>query len=219
MTIDIRKYKTLIFDCDGVILNSNRVKTQAFYSASKKYGEESAQALVDYHVNNGGISRFKKFEYLFTNILKRSFTEDELEEVLNHYAEIVKHALLNCEVADGIKQLRQFSQESKWLVASGGAQSELREVFRERDLDTYFDGGVFGSPASKDDIIQKQLADNNIELPALFIGDSRYDHVVASKFQLDFIFITGWSEFAQLNSYAEEYGLLKVEKIEELIIQ
>lgn len=219
MKIDITQYKTLIFDCDGVILNSNRVKTHAFYEASKKYGDKQAQALVDYHVQNGGISRFKKFEYLFTNILRRPFTESELNSVLNDYAEIVKRALLTCEVADGLKQLRLLTQSSKWLVASGGAQAELRDVFRQRDIESYFDGGIYGSPTAKDDIVKEQLAKNNIDTPALFLGDSRYDHVVADKFNFDFVFVAKWSEFAELNSYANENGLDKVETLSDLIVQ
>lgn len=214
----LSEYKTLIFDCDGVILNSNRVKTQAFFEASKKYGNKPAQALVDYHIENGGISRFKKFEYFFTNILKRTFTEFELNSVLTDYAEIVKNALLECEVAQGLKQLRQLTHSSKWLVASGGAQAELREVFQKRNIDCYFDGGIFGSPTAKDDIVQEQLANNNIEAPVLFLGDSRYDHVVADKFNFDFVFITKWSEFADLNSYADEHGLEKVETLGDLAI-
>lgn len=219
MKTDIKSYKTLIFDCDGVILNSNRVKTQAFFEASKKYGGKPAQALVDYHVENGGISRFKKFEYLFTNILKRPFSEFELKSVLNDYAEIVKNALLECEVAVALEQLRQLTQSSKWLVASGGAQAELRDVFRQRNIESYFDGGIYGSPTAKDDIVQEQLVNNNIETPALFLGDSRYDHVVADKFNFDFVFITKWSEFAELNSYADENALEKFETLSDLIIQ
>ena len=74
MNIDVNRYKTLIFDCDGVILDSNRLKTQAFFEASKRYGKRAATKLVEYHLENGGVSRFKKFEYFFSDILKKSFT-------------------------------------------------------------------------------------------------------------------------------------------------
>lgn len=57
------EYKTLVFDCDRVILNSNKVKTEAFYQSALAYGEQAAQALVEYHIANGGISRYKKFAY------------------------------------------------------------------------------------------------------------------------------------------------------------
>ncbi len=51
-------YSTLIFDCDGVILDSNRVKTAAFFSAASPYGELVAAKLVEHHVAHGGVSRY-----------------------------------------------------------------------------------------------------------------------------------------------------------------
>ncbi|MFH7588150.1 HAD family hydrolase, partial [Oceanimonas smirnovii] len=59
----VTDYVTLVFDCDGVVLNSNKVKTEAFYKAALPYGEAAAQAMVDYHVAHGGVSRYKKFAY------------------------------------------------------------------------------------------------------------------------------------------------------------
>jgi len=47
----INKYKTLVFDCDGVILDSNRVKTDAFHKAALFYGGEVADIFVQYHTN------------------------------------------------------------------------------------------------------------------------------------------------------------------------
>jgi len=71
-------YKSWIFDCDGVLLDSNRVKTEAFHSAVLDYGCEYADRLVAYHVEHGGISRFKKFEYFFDNILGKAPEKEEM---------------------------------------------------------------------------------------------------------------------------------------------
>ena len=62
----LAEYKTLVFDCDGVVLNSNQLKIQAYYDVAIKFGanEQQAQALVAHHVKLGGISRYPKFEYL-----------------------------------------------------------------------------------------------------------------------------------------------------------
>ena len=59
----MKNYSHLFFDCDGVILNSNKVKTNAFYKIAVKHGEDSAKKLVNYHINNGGISRYKKIKF------------------------------------------------------------------------------------------------------------------------------------------------------------
>ena len=56
----MKNYSHLFFDCDGVILNSNKVKTNAFYKIALEYGDESAKKLVNYHIQNGGISLYTK---------------------------------------------------------------------------------------------------------------------------------------------------------------
>ena len=59
----ITDYKTIVFDCDGVVLDSNKIKTQAFFNSAISYGEIKAQELVNYHIERGGVSRYKKFEW------------------------------------------------------------------------------------------------------------------------------------------------------------
>ena len=52
---DVKKVNTMIFDCDGVILNSNQLKTQAYYNATfPSYGHELARSLTTYLARNTG---------------------------------------------------------------------------------------------------------------------------------------------------------------------
>lgn len=192
--IDVTQYQTLVFDCDGVILNSNKIKTKAFYDVAKAYGHEPAQALVDYHVKNGGISRYAKFEYFITEILGKPLEQAELNQLVEDFAHEVKKALLTCEVAEGLDQLKALTPNANWLIVSGGDQAELREVFAERGLDHYFECGIFGSPDTKDAILACELASGNIQQPALFLGDSKYDYKASTAAGLDFIFLTEWTE-------------------------
>lgn len=193
-SLDISSYQTLVFDCDGVVLNSNKIKTQAFYEATKHYGHEPAQALVEFHVKNGGISRYAKFEFFLTEILQKSIEQTELEDLLNRFANAVKQGLLACEVAEGLEELREKTKASNWLIVSGGDQSELREVFSERGLDQLFNGGIFGSPDTKDLILSREINNKNIHPNALFLGDSKYDYQAADKAGLDFVFLSNWTE-------------------------
>ena len=84
----LEHYRTLVFDCDGVVLDSNRVKTEAFHAAALPYGEEAAAELVAYHVAHGGISRYRKFEYLLQQILGRQESPEELQMLLQRYADL-----------------------------------------------------------------------------------------------------------------------------------
>lgn len=197
LKVKLNEYSTLIFDCDGVILDSNRVKTEAFYQSALMYGYSIAEEFVAYHINHGGISRYKKFAYLLENILPRYGLKADIskrDELLAIYADLVYEGLLNCNVASGLLELRKQLPDTKWLIVSGGSQDELRKIFVKRSLDKFFDGGIFGSPDTKEQILDREFEVGNITQSALFLGDSQYDYQAACHAGLDFLFLTGWTE-------------------------
>lgn len=210
------KYRTLVFDCDGVVLNSNRIKTEAFYKAALPYGEDAAQSLVDFHVSNGGVSRYKKFA-LFLKEMVHGKKGPSFDELIEDYATHVTSGLLSCEVADGLAELRQATAESPWLIVSGGDQNELREVFSARGIDSYFDGGIFGSPDTKDEILARELREGNITTPALFLGDSTYDYKAAATAGLDFVFISGWTEVPGWDDWCQENDVTAIHTVGEFL--
>jgi phosphoglycolate phosphatase-like HAD superfamily hydrolase len=77
---------------------------------------------------------------------------------------------------------------------SGGDQAELRAVFAKRGLADWFNGGIFGSPRNKEEILASEIDAGLILPPALLFGDSKYDYHAAISAGLDFIFISAWSE-------------------------
>jgi len=193
--MELTNYKTWFFDCDGVLLDSNQLKSEAFYEVALPYGEENAHALVEYNKRLGGITRFEKFKYFFETILQKKTFEKELENALNNFSALVCEKLINCQETSGVRDfLDCLPINSKKYVVSGGAQAELRVVFKELGLDTYFNG-IYGSPDSKETIMSNRVRSAGIEYPAVFIGDSRYDYEVAWQFDLDFIFMTNYTEF------------------------
>ncbi|MBZ5486449.1 HAD family hydrolase [Halomonas aquamarina] len=200
-------YKTLVFDCDGVVLNSNRVKTNAFYKAALPYGEAAAEALVEYHVRHGGISRYRKFAHFLESIVKPEQSGPTLEELLKRYADNVCDGLMSCKISPDLERLKEATASSRWLIVSGGDQTELRRVFTARGIDHFFDGGIFGSPNSKDEILNRELTTGNIQQPALFLGDSKYDYQASSAAGLDFVFLTGWTEMVNYDTWVSNENL------------
>ena len=200
-------YSTIAFDCDGVILNSNEVKTNAFYYAALPYGEKNAEALKKYHTQNGGVSRFKKFQWFVDNFVEKTLRDDVYEQLLTRYADIVEEGLLNFEFNKDLFELKKKTPNTNWLIVSGGSQSELRALFEKRDLSNLFEGGIYGSPDSKEVIFERELARENITLPALFIGDSKYDYFSSNKYGLDFIFLSQWTEVNDWKSFCEDNNI------------
>ena len=215
--MNLNKYQTIIFDCDGVILNSNFQKIEAYRNTALTYGASKVQAedLVNHHVKLTGISRYVKFKYFLKEIMGEDVKDSSMETLVNSLNKEVINLLKDCEVAEGLEKLKSQTQKSTWMVASGGDQEELRFLFKEKKITSYFDGGIYGSPSSKHQIIEKKLKDKNF-LPALFLGDSLYDIQTAQKFNLDFIFVYGWTDLKDWKKICDENNLIYVERIQDL---
>ncbi len=213
----IQSYSTLIFDCDGVVLNSNDLKTRAFYETVVDFGRDAAEQLVEYHKANGGVSRFKKFAYFLTDIAAGSEDLPSLDELVNTYADMVKQGLVETQVEPHLQTIKHACPDSRWLIVSGGAQDELRWVFQEKGLYELFDGGIFGSPDSKEDILAREIDCGNIVEPALFIGDSKYDYLAAKKYDIDFVFIKQWTDFADWSEFCCSHNIVVCEGLSDIL--
>ncbi len=221
MSFEFEKYNTFVFDCDGVVLDSNKVKTDAFYQTTLPYGEAAALAMVNYHVANGGVSRYKKFAYFMEQIAPAHVdlqqSSPDFEMLLRAYACHVRKGLLSCDVAPGLAAMRHKTTDARWVIVSGGDQIELREVFAKRGISDLFDGGIFGSPDTKHEILAREIFLSNIKYPALFLGDSKYDFQAAIETGLDFVFLSGWSEVADWQRWIKDSGQVHMQSIQSLL--
>jgi HAD superfamily hydrolase (TIGR01549 family) len=216
--MDLNRYQTIIFDCDGVILNSNFQKIEAYRNTALNYGatKDQADELVQYHIKLTGISRYVKFKYFLREIMGEKVLDFSMNKLVKNLNDEVINLLKNCEITSGIKELKSKTLQSTWMIASGGDQEELRFLFKEKNIDSYFEGGIYGSPASKHEIIEEKLKDKNF-LPALFLGDSLYDIQTAKKYNLDFIFVYGWTDLNDWERVCNKNKLTYIEKIHDLI--
>ncbi|MCT4616232.1 MAG: HAD hydrolase-like protein [Marinifilaceae bacterium] len=189
---DIREYKNIVLDCDGVILDSNEIKTKAFYEIAAEYSENIAKQFVEYHKKAGGVSRFKKIRMLFEELLERP-DEDLIQKAIEKYSTIVKRNLIACNYVDGFEEfIENCPKSTKLFVASGGFEDELKEVFKQRGIDHKFEK-ICGSPRDKYQIIDNLKLSRKEKI--LFVGDSKLDYEVANHYNFDFIFLYGYTEF------------------------
>ncbi len=199
--MDIKQYKTIVFDCDGVVLKSNQTKIDAYFAVAKKMGgtDAQAQAFVDHHVAKGSFPRNGKIEYYFEHIIKQPITDTLMQQYLQAFEDVLDVTLMQCEVAAGLDALKAATPQAAWILLSGGDQAELRRVFprrfiKDQNLALLFEAGIFGGPDQKEDVLAREKANGNIQFPALFVGDSKYDYQAASRAGLDFVFLSDWTE-------------------------
>lgn len=221
MKLELQQYKTLVFDCDGVVLNSNQTKIDAYYEVGKRMGgsDAQAQAFVDHHVAKGSFPRNGKIEYYFEHIIKQPLTDALMQQYLQAFEEVLGDTLMHCEVATGLDALKVATPQASWMLLSGGDQAELRRIFPRRNLAHLFELGIFGGPDKKDDVLAREKANGNIRFPALFLGDSKYDHQAATLAGLDFVFLSDWTEVPDWQDYCTKNKITTLCNVSQLLTQ
>jgi hypothetical protein len=154
--------------------------------------------MVDYHISYGGISRYKKIDYFINNYLQnrtKKYLQDLKVDLLKNFSDIVKNKLIKSEVCNDLQLLKLRTKNSKWFIVSGGDEEELNYTFKKKKISSLFDGGIYGSPSNKFEIIEDEIKKGNIIKPAIYFGDSKLDYEVADFYNFDFVFVYQWTEF------------------------
>lgn len=180
--------KAIIFDFDGVILESASIKTEAFGEVVAGYPREQAEAFVAYHLSHMGISRHVKFRHFIEEILKEPYTEDKESELAEAFERIVYDRVMACPFVPGAEEfLKRNYQKYDFYIASGTPDGEMNSIVDGRGLRKYFKG-VYGTPRKKPEIIRSVLDDFGYSREeAVFVGDAGTDLDAAAETGIAFI--------------------------------
>ena len=180
--------KNIIFDFDGVILNSVPVKTEAFRKLFLGFDESKVDKLIAYHEENGGISRYEKIKYFFNVLMEQEITENEVEMYALKYSQLTKEELCSHRyiIEDTIHFIRNNHKQYNMHIASGADEKDLKYICEQQHISSFF-VTINGSPTKKDKIVENILKNNSyMHNETILIGDSINDYEAARVNQIDF---------------------------------
>jgi HAD superfamily hydrolase (TIGR01549 family) len=214
----LNQYDVIIFDCDGVLLDTNLLKCEAFGKAVEGYPTEIVESFVDHCRKTFGISRYVKFKEFLSDYANESFQEDKYRFLLNNYAKTCKEIYGYAQFTPGSeKLLLELSNRSRNLyVASGSDERELNEVFKARNLSKYFNG-IYGSPKTKLECTSIILS-NHPNKKAVFIGDALSDMKTAKEHDIEFIYMSKYTvQSEEQDLICKNHANLVIDTLGELI--
>ena len=178
---------TLILDFDGVILESVSVKTEAF-RALFSFSPEHVDEIVQFHVDNGGISRFDKFRQIYSKILNEDLPQEKFEMLSLRFSELVEEAVERAPFVEGAPEFLKYAYKQYPLyIVSATPEDELRRIVSRRGIEHFF-RRVCGSPLKKKDHIEGIIRENYLNRhDVLFIGDAVNDWEAARQCNIRFI--------------------------------
>lgn len=209
----------VVFDCDGVILQSNKLKSDAFATVLEAEAHDATliAEFVAWHQATGGVSRFHKFAHFYRDTLDIADWQARTKTACDEFGEVVSAGLRKCELVPGVKEVFEQlrAQGIPMLVNTGGAQDEIRAVFAARGLDVYFEE-VLGSPETKQANMVSLVQAGLLGQSGIYFGDSALDFELAEEFSLDFVFVNHESEWSEGREVTSANGGTVIQDFTEL---
>lgn len=178
----------VVFDFDGVVLESADVKTDAFVELFAPHGADVQAQVRAHHLANLGISRFKKFEWIYRELLGRTITDDESAALGQAFSDLALAKILAAPFVPGADvALAALAPRLPLFVASGTPQGELDHIVDARGLRPHF-REVWGTPTEKPTILRDLMARHGwTPAQVLFIGDGMSDYKAAHAVGCEFL--------------------------------
>lgn len=190
--LDLNKYKNIILDFDGVIVDSNTVKKKSIQKAAKHFlDEEKLMEFVNYFTAHNGVPREYK--------IRKYFTDDTTyRNVLSEYTKDLSNQLKEIKFT---KNFEVFLKKLEFYklpiyILSGGDEKEIQLFLQNKNIFNSFKK-VMSGPLTK----YENVDNLNFIGKTLYIGDSKIDYEVGEKYQFDFIFMYGYTQFKEWKSF------------------
>lgn len=133
------RFEGVIFDMDGVLINSEHLHRRVEVAVMKSFGAKMTLQMTKAYLGT-------KFEYEFTDLIKKFRLKVELEEVLSrHTAMIEKYYYHLFPATPHIKTVLKDLKRRKYklAVATSSSQKMATAALKRLNLIKYFDTLVF----------------------------------------------------------------------------
>ena len=202
--------RVFLFDFDGVIIDSHSIREAGFRHLFQEYPDESVNRLIEYHRENGGISRYHKIRWFLKMMGDKSCSEEKVHSLASEFSGFVRPLLVDKEllIAPTVDFIQKYSQLVHIHIISGADQDEVCYLCKTLEIDHLF-RTIRGSPKNKESLIYDEISRWGYDSSEIVMfGDAINDFNAANKHNIDFWgynndmlrengagFVTNWNEF------------------------
>jgi HAD superfamily hydrolase (TIGR01549 family) len=193
------RWKVVILDFDGVVIESVGIKDWAFETLFKDHAEHLGQ-IMSYHLAHNAVIRFEKFRYIYENILKKPYSDEIQQQLSQKFSELVFKKIVECPYVEGAKDfLEFFSKKTSLYLVSMSPGKELQDILKSRGLDQYFKRVYAADWLKKDAILDILKHENATTAETVFIGDSFEDYQSTKQAGANFVGRYSYKSFGNID--------------------
>lgn len=183
----ITNFEVLVFDFDGVIVDSVHIKEQAFRELYKDASTEIQNKVGEFHLANGGMDRFTKIAHIEEKFLEHLPSTKFFIKKADEFSRIVKKKVIDSkEIPGAIAFIEKYNSKIPCVINSATPTGELADIVAAKGWKKHFEK-ILGSPEPKDKNLQAIINDYQVSPSSiLFFGDAMSDYNAAKKTHVNF---------------------------------
>lgn len=182
-----KEIKIVCLDFDGTIVDSNKIKDQAFEKIFSEWPHHR-DFMMKWHYENNFIDRYGKFNFFVEQILKEKGNTDLKNKLINTFQILTEELIISCPFIKGANHfLNEISSTKPLYLLSATPSDNLLKILKKRKIFSLFDN-IYGSPINKKKVIEYLIKKHNISSNnVLYIGDTQEDLDTARNIKINFI--------------------------------
>jgi phosphoglycolate phosphatase-like HAD superfamily hydrolase len=206
----LAQFDVVIFDLDGVVLDSNELKVACMQATLAEFEPAVAAAFLAEFRRTFGRSRLEHFRSLYENHLRRAGGFEQFYEVYaGKYARQLARRYPKAPMCEHARELLLglVERRARLCVVTGTPSDEAEHVLSEHGVRSCFDA-VLGGEQGKVERIAQVLGLYDVGASqVVLIGDAPHDRAAAAAAGIAFVFVERYALWSREEVMASAPGL------------
>lgn len=178
--IDEKARKLVLFDFDGPIVDTNKLKKESLLEAFHDFKFEKL-SIEEFYSERQGMTRESIIRDLFAILKGRIPTQEEIALITQAYANAYKDRTERISLTSGVKDILEklVTEHTMIAIVSNAPRDEVVYLLEKFEIKDYFKA-VYGSPENKIEAARRIIKELSTDpISTILIGDSDVDARVA----------------------------------------
>jgi HAD superfamily hydrolase (TIGR01549 family) len=185
----------MVFDFDGVIIDSTEVKVDEYRNLFSQFtkNEATLNEIINIYRNSAGIPRETTLKKVFKEVLGKTLSNQEVENLSLDYSKQIFQRLEAIEPLKGFLEYLTIHKKINKHIISGAPNSDVSYLIKKLNITKHFKS-IKGGPLNKKNEITniRKLAKVKAK-DIVYFGDQNNDYIAAKSAGVGFIGINAGS--------------------------